>query len=119
MTPEEALRTCHMALDYIGVKYNKEAKTHKDFYEGLLAELKQRADIGFMATAIEKQIAKIPLDQRGRNPQRGVCPVCRDGSNSEFSYCGNCGQRLYWRDKNEAEKNDEFCSRGERKDDGA
>lgn len=115
MTPEEALRTCQVALDYIGAKYNKEAKTHKDFYEGLLAALKQRADIGLMATAIEKQIAKIPLDQRGRNPRRGVCPVCRDGSNSEFSYCGNCGQRLYWRDKNEAEKNDEFCSCGERR----
>lgn len=101
MTPEEALRTCQVALDYIGAKYNKEAKTHKDFHEALLATLKQRADIGLMAAAIEKQIAKIPLDQRGRNPRHGVCPVCRKNSISTFSYCWNCGQRLYWRGKDE------------------
>lgn len=101
MTPEEALQTCHLALGYIGVKYNREAETHKDFkdvYEGLLAAFKQRADIGLMATAIEKQIAKIPLGQRGHNPRRGFCPVCRNESSSVFSYCGNCGQRLYWRE---------------------
>lgn len=106
MTPEEALQTCHVALGYIGVRYNREAETHKDFedsYEGLLAALRQQADIGFMATAIEKQIAKIPLDQRGHNPRRGVCPVCRNESSSDFSYCGNCGQRLDWRVKNEAD----------------
>ena len=83
MTPEEALQTCHLALGYIGVKYNREAETHKDFkdvYEGLLAAFKQRADIGLMATAIEKQIAKIPLGQRGHNPRRGFCPVCRNES---------------------------------------
>ena len=102
MTPEEALQTCHLALGYIGVKYNREAETHKDFkdvYEGLLAAFKQRADIGLMATAIEKQIAKIPLGQRGHNPRRGFCPVCRNESSSECSYCWNCGQRLDWRDK--------------------
>lgn len=103
MTPEEALQTCHLALGYIGAKYNKEAKTHKDFHEGLLATLKQRADIGLMATAIEKQIAKIPLGQRGHNPRRGFCPVCRNESSSDFFYCGNCGQRLCWRDKDEAD----------------
>lgn len=103
MTPEEALQTCHLALGYIGAKYNKEAKTHKDFYEGLLAALRQQADIGLMATAIEKQTAKIPLGQRGHNPRRGVCPVCRNESSSDFSYCGNCGQRLYWRDKDAAD----------------
>ena len=106
MTPEEALQTCHLALGYIGVKYNREAETHKDLkdvHEGMLAALKQRADIGLMATAIEKQIAKIPLGQRGHNPRRGFCPVCRNESSSDFSYCGNCGQRLYWRDKDEAE----------------
>lgn len=106
MTPEEALRTCHVALGYIGVKYNREAETHKDFkdvYEGLLEAFKQRADIGLMATAIEKQIAKIPLGQRGHNPRRGFCPVCRTESSSDFSYCGNCGQRLYWRVENEAD----------------
>lgn len=106
MTPEEALRTCHVALGYIGVKYNREAETHKDFkdfYEGLLEAFKQRADIGLMATAIEKQIAKIPLGQRGHNPRRGFCPVCRNESSSDFSYCGNCGQRLYWRVENEAD----------------
>ena len=106
MTPEEALQTCHLALGYIGVKYNREAETHKNFndvYEGMLAALKQRADIGLMATAIEKQIAKIPLGQRGHNPRRGFSPVCRNESSSDFSYCGNCGQRLYWRDKDEAD----------------
>ena len=96
MTPEEALQTCHVALDYIGVKYNKEAKTHKDFYEGLLATLKQRADIGLMAAAIEKQIPKKPEFRTSRNPRFGVCPICRESNQSDFSYCWNCGQRLYW-----------------------
>lgn len=103
MTPEEALQTCHVALDYIGAKYNKEAKTHKDFYEGLLATLKQRADIGLMAEAIEKQIPAKPEFRVSRNPRNGVCPVCREASDSECSYCWNCGQRLYWRDKDEAD----------------
>lgn len=101
MTPEEALRTCQVALDYIGAKYNKEAKTHKDFHEALLATLKQRADIGLMAAAIEKQIPKEPEFRVSRNPRHGVCPACGKDSNSKFSYCGNCGQRLYWRGKDE------------------
>lgn len=106
MTPEEALQTCHLALGYIGVKYNREAETHKDFkdvYEGLLATLKQRADIGLMAEAIEKQIPKKPEFRVSRNPRHGVCPVCREASDSGCSYCWNCGQRLDWRVKNEAD----------------
>lgn len=103
MTPEEALQTCHVALDYIGAKYNKEAKTHKDFYEGLLATLKQRADIGLMAEAIEKQIPEKSADS--------VCKRC--GTSMEFVtanlgnpighpvvYCWNCGQAIDWRSEN-------------------
>lgn len=101
MTPEEALQTCRVALDYIGAKYNKEAKTHKDFFDDLLATLKQRADIGFMAAAIEKQIPKEPEFRVSRDPRHGVCPVCRESTQSEFSYCWNCGQRLDWREKDE------------------
>ena len=49
--------------------------------------------------AIEKQVPKKPTDIRSLNNgklQIGLCPVCKDGNNSECRYCSNCGKRLAW-----------------------
>ena len=53
-------------------------------------------------SALEKQIAKKPEDIRyfrTFNQYAGLCPVCRGGANSEFQYCGDCGQKLDWESK--------------------
>ena len=50
--------------------------------------------------ALEKQIPKKPEDVkqfRSSDYQIGLCPSCRGGVNSEFQYCGDCGQKLDWR----------------------
>ena len=51
----------------------------------------------------ESQRVCIAFRERGHDPRRGFCPVCRNESSSDFSYCGNCGQRLDWRVKNETD----------------
>lgn len=46
-----------------------------------------------------KQVRKEPEDKRyfrAFNSYAGLCPVCRGGANSEFQYCGDCGQKLDW-----------------------
>ena len=53
-------------------------------------------------TALEKQIPKKPEDIRyfrTFNSYAGLCPVCGCGANSEFQYCGDCGQKLDWESK--------------------
>ena len=50
-------------------------------------------------SALEKQIPKEPEEQRyfrTFNQYAGLCPSCRGGANSEFQYCGDCGQKLDW-----------------------
>ena len=48
--------------------------------------------------AIEKQIPKKPVDAKKCFELRiGRCPTCNDGTNSEYPYCGKCGQRINWR----------------------
>lgn len=34
----------------------------------------------------------------------GFCPVCGDGSNSEFNFCPVCGQKLDWSEDDKTEK---------------
>lgn len=49
--------------------------------------------------ALEKQISKKPKEIRyfrAYNSYAGLCPVCNGGANSEFQYCGDCGQKLDW-----------------------
>lgn len=49
--------------------------------------------------ALEKQIPKKPKEIRYFricNYYAGLCPICNGGANSEFQYCGDCGQRLDW-----------------------
>ena len=60
-------------------------------------------------SALHKQIAKKPEDERCLIKDReniGLCPSCGKGVNSNYSYCGHCGQRIKW--------DVEWCREGER-----
>lgn len=49
--------------------------------------------------ALEKQIPKKPTNLRGFGKYStviGTCPICGSGNNSEYPYCGFCGQALDW-----------------------
>lgn len=52
--------------------------------------------------ALEKQISKKATDIRyfGRFGRVGyyigLCPCCKSGNNSEYQYCGVCGQAIDW-----------------------
>lgn len=49
--------------------------------------------------AINKQIPKKPTNLRGFGKYStviGTCPTCGGGNNSEYPYCGFCGQALNW-----------------------
>lgn len=48
---------------------------------------------------VEKQIPKKPKDIRYFGEAGyyiGLCPSCNGGNNSEYQYCGDCGQKLDW-----------------------
>lgn len=49
--------------------------------------------------ALEKQVPKKPTDVRYFGEAGyyiGLCPSCNAGNNSEYQYCGDCGQKLDW-----------------------
>ena len=49
--------------------------------------------------ALDKQIPKKPTNLRGFGKYStviGTCPTCGGGNNSEYPYCGFCGQALNW-----------------------
>lgn len=49
--------------------------------------------------ALDKQIPKKPTNLRGFGKYStviGTCPICGGGNNSEYPYCGFCGQALDW-----------------------
>lgn len=49
--------------------------------------------------ALDKQIPKKPEHVRGFGKYSaviGTCPTCGGGNNSEYPYCGECGQALDW-----------------------
>lgn len=49
--------------------------------------------------ALDKQIPKKPKHVRGfgkHSTAIGTCPICGGGNNSEYPYCGECGQALDW-----------------------
>lgn len=51
--------------------------------------------------ALDKQIPKKPTNLRGFGKYStviGTCPTCGGGNNSEYPYCGGCGQALNWGD---------------------
>lgn len=75
--------------------------------------------------ALDKQIPKKPYDRvkLGEKTIIGTCPECGGGNNSEYPYCGVCGQALDWEsvnkvtDKEEANENDQKAERQNRSED--
>lgn len=52
---------------------------------------------------LEKQIPKKATDIRYFGEAGyyiGLCPCCKSGNNSEFQYCGDCGQAIDWSGEN-------------------
>ena len=62
----------------------------------------EEADMDAMCMAIDivnKQIPIKPVSQMkfGKyGTTVGLCPFCYGGNNSEYPYCGGCGQALEW-----------------------
>ncbi len=47
--------------------------------------------------ALEKQIPRKPYNLNTlADLSIGTCPSCGDGVNSEYPFCGKCGQALKW-----------------------
>ena len=60
-------------------------------------ELREAIDMAI--EVLERQIPKEPEGLRhfrSFNSYAGFCPICRCGANSEFKYCGDCGQHINW-----------------------
>lgn len=56
--------------------------------------------LGLMIEVLEKQIPKKATDVRYFGEAGyyiGLCPCCNSGNNSEFQYCGDCGQAIDWK----------------------
>ena len=55
-------------------------------------------------SALEKQIPKKPIEEQGISPR---CPYCESANyltnedEEDNKFCGNCGQAIDWRDKDE------------------
>lgn len=62
----------------------------------------EEADMDAMYMAIDivnKQIPIKPVSQMKFGKYGtviGLCPTCGGGNNSEYPYCGDCGQALDW-----------------------
>ena len=55
----------------------------------------------------EKATAKKPTDVRYFGEAGyyiGLCPTCKNGNNSEYEYCGDCGQKLQWFERSEGKE---------------
>ena len=68
-------------------------------YRPIIGFVKYRKALEVASKALEKQIAKKPTDVRYFGEAGyyiGLCPVCGQGNNSDYPYCGDCGQKLDW-----------------------
>ena len=55
----------------------------------------------------EKATPKKPIDVRYFGEAGyyiGLCPTCKSGNNSEYEYCGDCGQKLQWFERSEGKE---------------
>ena len=55
----------------------------------------------------EKATGKKPTDVRYFGEAGyyiGLCPTCKNGNNSEYEYCGDCGQKLQWFERSEGKE---------------
>lgn len=95
MTASEARRIIHpdttlevlMKIEYYGGFDGKAAKKAAVDEACLVA-----------CAALDKQIPMKPYNRckLGEKTVIGTCPACGDGGNSEYPYCGKCGQALDW-----------------------
>lgn len=96
MTATEAKRIIHpdttaealAEIEYYGEFSGKDAKTAAVDEACLVA-----------CAALDKQIPKKPVSQMKFGKYGtviGLCPTCGCGNNSEYPYCGECGQALEW-----------------------
>ena len=95
MTYEEALEICNTAIKYFTLK-------HYDEQNEFVKDLAKRADIVFMANAIEKQIPKKVIFDKNEQIWKNKCPNCNAGYleleylTEKYRFCIRCGQRLDW-----------------------
>lgn len=98
MTAEEAKRIMHPDTTV-------EALAEIEYYGGFSGKKAQIAAVDeaclVACTALDKQIPKKPYNRvkLGEKTVIGTCPTCGDGGNSEYPYCGRCGQALDWSDE--------------------
>lgn len=80
-----------------------EALAEIEYYGGFNGEAAKRAAVDeaclIACAALDKQIPKKPKHVRGYGKYStviGICPTCGGGNNSEYPYCGECGQAMDW-----------------------
>ena len=98
MTAAEAKRIIHPDTTL-------EALAEIEYYGGFSGENAKIAAVDeaclVACAALDKQIPKKPNGVHGLGKYGtaiGLCPTCGGGNNSEYPYCGYCGQALNWGD---------------------
>ena len=69
----------------IAIKCMEEVEQYRAL--GTVEELKK---------ALEKQVAKKPIEKEFYNMPHCSCPICESGLYYEQEYCDECGQALKW-----------------------
>ena len=85
--------------------FNKEDNTSDNdcdnceycYSQGNFGEQKEAFQMALQA--LEKQIPKKPKERDCMCFNTLVCPVCKEALYLYEPYCDNCGQKLYWSDK--------------------
>lgn len=96
MTAAEAKRIMHPDT-------TAEALAEIEYYDGFSGKNAKVAVVDeaclVACAALDKQIPKKPVIQMKSGKYGiviGLCPTCGAGNNSEYPYCGECGQALEW-----------------------
>lgn len=96
MTAAEAKRIIHPDTTI-------EALAEIEYYDGFSGKKAKIAACDeaclVACAALDKQIPIKPTNLRGFGKYStviGTCPTCGGGNNSEYPYCGDCGQALDW-----------------------
>ena len=81
-----------------------------NYFNDAVERLAMYEDIGTVSEfreLKEKATAKKPTDVRYFGEAGyyiGLCPTCKNGNNSEYEYCGDCGQKLQWFERSEGKE---------------
>lgn len=106
MTVEEAIEDLKSYAENSWGILNETFKTAINALE----EIQQYRAIGTVSEfreLKEKATAKKPTDVRYFGEAGyyiGLCPTCKSGNNSEYEYCGDCGQKLQWFERSEGKE---------------